>query len=64
MNDELKALAEKRLTAYVTDGEREVLRKAGLTFNIVRGPGVDHAEIMQHGRRVACSDFGKTVWFN
>jgi hypothetical protein len=63
MSDEMKALAEKSLTAYVTDEEREVLRQAGLTFNIVRGPGIDHAEIMQHGRRVARSDFGKTKWY-
>ena len=63
MNDELKALAEKRLTAYVTDEEREVLRKAGLTFNIVRGPGIDRAEIYQYGRRVAVVLNGQAKWY-
>ena len=63
MDDELKVLAEKRLATYITDEEREVLRQAGLTFNIVKGPGIDHAEIMLHGKRVARSDFGKTKWY-
>jgi len=60
---DLKALAVKNVNEYITDDERKMLREAGYSFNIVRGPGVDRADIMQHGRRVAMVLNGKAKWY-
>lgn len=60
---DLKALAVKSVSEYITDEERRMLREAGYSFNIVRGPGIDRADILQHGRRVALVLNGKAKWY-
>ena len=60
---DLKTLAVKSVSEYVTDEERKMLREAGYTFNTVRGPGIDRADILQHGRRVALVLNGNVKWY-
>lgn len=63
MMSALQQLAVKSTHSYITDEERKQLHDAGYTFNTVRGPGIDRAEIYQYGRLVAVVLNGEAKWY-